>query len=131
MVGARLFGAPMLALLSGRPDLAAKEEAEIIVLTAYLPASASDDEIAAAVAGAVAETGATSAKDMTRVTRLNAEANFGAMLAATRQTGDRVLFDAAVMAVLPSRAAATQVFHSMRISVKRIPRTLTTRNAHG
>ena len=51
----------------GRPDLAAKEEAEIIVLTAYLPASASDDEIAAAVAGAVAETGATSAKDMGKV----------------------------------------------------------------
>ena len=51
----------------GRPDLAAKEEAEIVVLTAYLPASASDDEIAAAVAGAVAETGATSAKDMGKV----------------------------------------------------------------
>ena len=51
----------------GRPDLAAKEEAEIVVLTAYLPASASDDEIAAAVAAAVAETGATSAKDMGKV----------------------------------------------------------------
>lgn len=51
----------------GRPDLAAKEEAEIVVLTGYQPASASDDEIAAAVNGAVAETGATSAKDMGKV----------------------------------------------------------------
>lgn len=46
------------------------------------------------------DVGATSAKDMTRITRLNAEANFGAMLAATKQQGDHVLFDAAVMAVL-------------------------------
>ena len=46
------------------------------------------------------EVGATSAKDMTRISRLNAEANFGAMLAATRQARDHVLFDAAVMAVL-------------------------------
>jgi hypothetical protein len=46
------------------------------------------------------EIGATSAKDMTRITRLNAEANFGAMLAATKKSGDRVLFDAGVMAVL-------------------------------
>lgn len=46
------------------------------------------------------EVGATSAKDMARITRLNAEANFGAMLAATKKSGDHVLFDAAVMAVL-------------------------------
>jgi uncharacterized protein YqeY len=51
----------------GRPDLAAKEEAEIVILTGYLPASASDDEIAAAVAAAVTETGATMAKDMGKV----------------------------------------------------------------
>src|SRR5690349_13895543 len=51
----------------GRPDLAAKEEAEIVVLNGYLPASASDEEIAAAVSAAVAETGATSAKDMGKV----------------------------------------------------------------
>ena len=47
------------------------------------------------------EIGATSAKDMARITRLNAEANFGAMLAfSKRRDGDRPLFDAAVMAVL-------------------------------
>ncbi|MEY4637160.1 MAG: hypothetical protein RJA55_2958 [Acidobacteriota bacterium] len=51
----------------GRIDLADKEQAEIAVLDAYLPAAASDDEIAAAVAAAVAETGASTAKDMGKV----------------------------------------------------------------
>ena len=51
----------------GRADLADKEQAEIAILNTYLPASASDDEIAAAVAAAIAETGATSAKDMGKV----------------------------------------------------------------
>lgn len=51
----------------GRQDLADKEQAEIGVLTAYLPAAASDEDVTAAVAGAIAETGATSAKDMGRV----------------------------------------------------------------
>jgi uncharacterized protein len=48
----------------GRPELADREEAEIVVLRAYLPAEASDSEIAAAVEKAVAETGARSPKDM-------------------------------------------------------------------
>ena len=51
----------------GRVDLADKEQAEIAVLDAYLPASASDEEISAAVKTAVAETGATTAKDMGNV----------------------------------------------------------------
>ncbi len=51
----------------GRTDLADKEQAEIAVLNTYLPASASDDEIAAAVTAAIAETGATNAKDMGKV----------------------------------------------------------------
>jgi len=46
------------------------------------------------------EVGATIAKDMARITRLNAEANFGVMLAASRQNGDRPLFDVGIMAVL-------------------------------
>ncbi len=46
------------------------------------------------------DVGATSAKDMTRITRLNAEANFGAMLAVSKRNADRTLFDGAVMAVL-------------------------------
>lgn len=51
----------------GRKDLADKEQAEIAILETYQPASASDDEIAAAVTAAVAETGAATAKDMGKV----------------------------------------------------------------
>ena len=51
----------------GRQDLADKEQAEIVILNAYLPAAASDDDIAAAVANAITETGASNAKDMGRV----------------------------------------------------------------
>jgi hypothetical protein len=47
------------------------------------------------------DVGATSAKDMARITRLNAEANFGAMVALSRRRADdRPLFDLAAMAVL-------------------------------
>lgn len=49
---------------AGRDDLAAKEHAEIAVIDAYLPQAASADEVDAAVASAVAETGASSIKDM-------------------------------------------------------------------
>ena len=49
---------------AGRVDSAEKEEAEKAMLEAYLPAGASDDEIDAAIAGAMAETGATSIKQM-------------------------------------------------------------------
>src|ERR1039458_4310777 len=48
----------------GREDLAEKEEAEVKIVEAYLPAAASDDEIDAAVAAAIAESGATTAKDV-------------------------------------------------------------------
>jgi len=51
----------------GRPELAAKEAAEITVLEAYLPPAADPASVDRAVAEAVAETGATSAKDMGRV----------------------------------------------------------------
>jgi uncharacterized protein YqeY len=51
----------------GRPELADKERAEILVLKAYLPAEVTEDEIAAAVEKAVAETAATSPKDMGKV----------------------------------------------------------------
>ena len=51
----------------GREDLATKEEQEIKFLETYLPAAASDEEIDAAVTAALAETGATSAKDMGKV----------------------------------------------------------------
>jgi uncharacterized protein YqeY len=49
---------------AGRTELADKEQAEIAVLKAYLPAEASDADIAAAIEKAVLETGASSPKDM-------------------------------------------------------------------
>lgn len=48
----------------GREDQAVKEEAESKLLEGYMPAGASEEEIDAAVAEALAETGATSAKQM-------------------------------------------------------------------
>jgi uncharacterized protein len=48
----------------GRPELADAEDAEAKVIAAYLPAELSDDELRAIVAAAVAETGASSPKDM-------------------------------------------------------------------
>jgi hypothetical protein len=48
----------------GRHDLADKEEAEIKIVEAYLPAAASDVEIEVAVEAAISETGASTAKDM-------------------------------------------------------------------
>lgn len=49
---------------AGRAELAAKEAAEIRHIEAYLPQSATPEEIGHAVAEAVAETGASSMKDM-------------------------------------------------------------------
>ena len=51
----------------GRDDLADKEEAEIKIIESYLPAGASEEEIDVAVAAAIQETGATSAKDLGKV----------------------------------------------------------------
>jgi uncharacterized protein YqeY len=51
----------------GRQDLADKEAVEITVLEAYLPPAVDPAAVDQAVADAIAETGATSAKDMGRV----------------------------------------------------------------
>ena len=51
----------------GREELAVKEEQEIKILEAYLPAGANDAEIEGAVAAAIEETGAAGAKDMGKV----------------------------------------------------------------
>jgi uncharacterized protein YqeY len=48
----------------GRQDLVDKERAEIAVIEGYLPQAASQEEIDQAVAAAIAETGATSVKEM-------------------------------------------------------------------
>jgi uncharacterized protein YqeY len=48
----------------GRDELARKEEAELAIIESYLPAAPTPDEIEAAVTAAIAETGASSAKQM-------------------------------------------------------------------
>ncbi|MEL7026609.1 MAG: GatB/YqeY domain-containing protein [Pseudomonadota bacterium] len=48
----------------GRPELAASEQDEIAVLETFLPKQLSDDEVAAAVADAIASTGASGLRDM-------------------------------------------------------------------
>ncbi|HEV8696325.1 MAG TPA: GatB/YqeY domain-containing protein [Candidatus Limnocylindrales bacterium] len=52
---------------AGRADLAAKERAEIDILTEYLPQALSDGEIDSLVDAAIAATGASSARDLGKV----------------------------------------------------------------
>ena len=52
---------------AGRQELVDKEAAEIAVIETYLPQGASTADIEAAVTAAIAETGATSMKDMGKV----------------------------------------------------------------
>lgn len=49
---------------AGRAEQAEKEEAEKILIESYLPAGASEQEVDAAIAEAIAETGAASLKQM-------------------------------------------------------------------
>jgi hypothetical protein len=51
----------------GRPELAEQETAEIAVIQSFLPQQLSEAEVKAAVAAAIAETGAASLKDMGKV----------------------------------------------------------------
>jgi uncharacterized protein YqeY len=51
----------------GRPDLVAKENAEVAVLSGYLPAQLSDAELDAMINEVIAATGAASIKDMGKV----------------------------------------------------------------
>jgi len=48
----------------GRPELADKEEAERKLIESYLPAAASPEDVETAIDAAIAETGATSSKQM-------------------------------------------------------------------
>jgi len=50
-----------------RPELAAKEQSEIVVIERFLPRALGEAEMQAAVRAAIAETGATAMKDMGRV----------------------------------------------------------------
>lgn len=55
---------------AGRPELAAKEQAELAVLEAYLPAQLSDEELTAIVAAAVEQTGATGMPQLGQVMKV-------------------------------------------------------------
>jgi uncharacterized protein len=57
-------------IAGGRQELADKENAEISIIQAFLPAPLSDDELLALVKSAIAQTGATSAQDMGKVMAL-------------------------------------------------------------
>jgi len=52
---------------AGRADLVAKETGDLVVLERYLPPAATAEEIEAAVVAAIAESGATTPKDMGKV----------------------------------------------------------------
>ncbi|MGR9077515.1 GatB/YqeY domain-containing protein [Rhizobium leguminosarum] len=52
---------------NSRPELAAKERAEIIVIQDFMPKQLSDSEVRANVSAMIAETGAAGAKDMGKV----------------------------------------------------------------
>ena len=59
---------------AGRDDLAAQETFELELISAYLPEALSDDEVAALIKQAVADTGASSIRDMGAVmNKLRAE----------------------------------------------------------
>ncbi|HEX2791772.1 MAG TPA: GatB/YqeY domain-containing protein [Steroidobacteraceae bacterium] len=51
----------------GRADLVAKENAELAIINAYMPAPLADDELDALINAAIAQTGAASIKDMGKV----------------------------------------------------------------
>ena len=51
----------------GRQELADVEKAELVVIEEFLPAMMSEDEVKAAIAGIIAETGAAGMKDMGKV----------------------------------------------------------------
>lgn len=61
----------------GRAELAAAEAAEVAVIEGFLPAQMSDAELSAAIDAIVAETGASSVKDMGRVMALVKERHAG------------------------------------------------------
>jgi len=52
---------------NGRPELAETENGEIAVISSFLPSQLGEDEVKAAIAAAIAETGAASMKDMGKV----------------------------------------------------------------
>lgn len=77
---------------AGRGDLAEKEAAELVVLQSYLPKPLSDEELTAVIDAAIAETGASSPRDMGKV--------ISAVMAAHKGRVDGKALSAAVKARL-------------------------------
>ena len=73
----------------GREELAEKEEAELKIVESYMPQAASAGEMDAAVAAAIAETGATSAKQMGVVMKA-AQAKLAGKRVEGKELSDRV-----------------------------------------
>lgn len=63
----------------GRPELAEQEAAEITVIERFLPRQMGEDEVAAAVKAAIADTGAAGIKDMGKVMAALKERHAGTM----------------------------------------------------
>ncbi len=84
---------------AGRDDLAAREQAEIDVLQPYLPEQMSEEEVRALVAQAIADTGASSPKDMGRV--------MGALMPRTKGRADGKLVSSLVNEALAKTAQAS------------------------
>ncbi len=75
---------------AGRDELAAKEQAEIEIIQAYLPEQLSDDAIDALITTAISDTGASSLRDMGKVMgmlkpKLQGRADMGAVSAKIKQ----------------------------------------------
>ncbi|MDA5108662.1 MULTISPECIES: GatB/YqeY domain-containing protein [Brevibacillus] len=79
---------------AGRDDLAAKTREEIDVLSAYLPAQLSEDELRGIVRDAIAATGASSKKEMGKV--------MGAIMPKVKGRADGALVQKIVSEELPS-----------------------------
>jgi uncharacterized protein YqeY len=83
---------------AGRADAAVKEQAEIDIITVYLPAQLSEDEITGLVKEAIDEVGATSPRDMGKV--------MAALVPKTRGRADGKQVSAAVARELAARDLA-------------------------
>jgi uncharacterized protein YqeY len=83
----------------GREDLVAKEEAAISVVSEFMPQQMSDSELRALIEQAVAETGASSPRDMGKV--------MGWLSPRTRGRADGKIVSQLVTQVLSARAAGS------------------------